>query len=145
MWCGGGSFLEAGLEYEYEGEMYQNTGTMDYAQSAAALAWRHQVRLQVEGDNVHVMLSDITTSQYVGPWDTGAWAWDQTTFTSSLSSPPEVFTIRYSAGKAVSMKVPRSFDLHRRNMARAFATTWQINLRDESYFTSTEVNTQHST
>ena len=50
VWCAGGSFLEAGLEYEYEGEMYQNTGTMDYAPSAAALAWRQKVRLQVEAN-----------------------------------------------------------------------------------------------
>ena len=142
MWCGGGAFLESGLEYEYWGEMYQNTGTMDYAPSAAALAWKSKVRMQVEGDDIHVELSDLTASQYVGPWDTRAWAWDQTVFTR-LPTMTEIFTISYSEGRAVSMKVPRSFDLHRRNMARAFATTWQLSLGGESYFTSTEVLQHH--
>lgn len=118
-------------------------GTMDYSPSAAALAWKYKVRMQVEGDNIHVTLSDISTSQYVGPWSTSSWAWDKTSFTNSMSNP-EVFSLTYNEGKVVSLKVPREFDIRKRNMARAFATTWQLNLEDGSYFTSREVRASPS-
>ena len=112
---------------------------MDYAPSAAALAWKYKMKMQVDGDDLHVMVSDISISQYVGPWSTSAWAWHGTSFTS-MGSSPEVFTITYSEGRVVSLKVPRGSDLHKRNMARAFATTWQLSLQDKPYFTSTEVS-----
>ena len=111
---------------------------MDFSPSAAALAWKYKVKMQVEGEDIHVMVSDISTSQYVGPWSTSSWPWHTTSFTSYRNSP-EIFSLTYNEGKVVSMKVPREFDIRKRNMARAFATTWQLNLEGKSYFTSTEV------
>lgn len=37
-------------------------------------------RMQVAGDTINFQVSDTSTSQYVGPWNTKEWAWDQTTF-----------------------------------------------------------------
>ena len=111
---------------------------MDFSPAASALAWKFKMRMQVEGNNIHVLPSDVSTSQYVGSWSTSSWAWDGTSFTSNRESPQAV-TITYSQGKAVSLKVPRGFDLHKRNLVRAFAATWQLNLEDKPFFTSSEV------
>ena len=50
---GGHAFLEDGKEYVYEAETYQNAGTMDYSPSAAAIGWRHRIRMQVAGDKIN--------------------------------------------------------------------------------------------
>lgn len=47
--------------------------------------------------------------------------------------------MRYSAGKTVGLTVPGGWDLHRRNMARAFAATWQLSLNTGAYTEEEEV------
>jgi len=129
---GGHAFLEDGKEYVYDAELYQNAGTMDYSPSAAATAWKYRVRMQVAGDDIHFRVTDVSGSQYVGPWSSTEWAWDQTTFTGIPSG--DEFSVTYKNGQAVSLKVPSNFDTHRRNLIKAFATTWQISLEDKDYF-----------
>jgi len=135
---GGHAFLEDGKEYVYEAETYQNAGTMDYSPSAAAVGWRFRVRMQVAGDKINFRVTDRSSSQYVGPWSTTDWAWDKTTFTSGPSSGSNEFSITYKNGQAVSIDVPSSFETHHRNMARAFATSWQISLENKDYFLTQE-------
>ena len=127
----------------YEAETYQNAGTMDYSPSAAAVGWRFRVRMQVAGDKINFRVTDRSSSQYVGPWSTTEWAWDKTTFTSGPSSGSNEFSITYKNGQAVSIDVPSSFETHHRNMARAFATSWQISLENKDYFLTQEVINQH--
>ena len=67
--------------------MYINSGTMDLDTSEVAMGLRFSVRMQVismnnfnmelalwirnkvAGDDVHVEISNMTMSEYVGPWD----------------------------------------------------------------------------
>ena len=49
------------------------------------------------------------------------------------------FSVRYSAGKTVGLTVPGGWDLHRRNLARAFAATWQLSLNTGAYTEEEEV------
>eukprot|EP00090_Calanus_glacialis_P016360 TRINITY_DN2561_c0_g1_i1.p1 TRINITY_DN2561_c0_g1~~TRINITY_DN2561_c0_g1_i1.p1 ORF type:complete len:1526 (-),score=363.79 TRINITY_DN2561_c0_g1_i1:68-4645(-) len=133
---GGQAFLEDGKEYVYDAELYQNAGTMDYSPSAAATAWKYTIRMQVAGDDINFRVTDATGSQYVGPWSSSGWAWDQTTFTAIPAG--DEFSITYKNGQAVSLKVPSSYDTHRRNLVKAFATTWQIKLEDKDYFVAQE-------
>jgi len=83
-------------------------------------------------------VTDRSSSQYVGPWSTTDWAWDRTTFTNAPSSHSNEFSITYKNGQAVSIDVPSSFETHHRNMARAFATSWQISLENKDYFVTQE-------
>ena len=136
---GGQAFLEDGKEYVYDAELYQNAGTMDYSPSAAATAWKYTIRMQVAGDDINFRVTDATGSQYVGPWSSSGWAWDQTTFTPIPAG--DEFSITYKNGQAVSLKVPSSYDTHRKNLVKAFATTWQIKLEDKDYFVAQEVIT----
>jgi len=133
---GGQAFLEDGKEYVYDAEMYQNAGTMDYSPSAAATAWKYKMRMQVAGDDINFRITDATSSQYVGPWSSTDWAWDQTTFTPFPAESE--FSVTYKNGQAVSLKVPSKFTTHQRNIVKAFATTWQISLEDKDYFVAQE-------
>ena len=51
---GGQAFLEDGKEYLNYAELYQNAGTMDYSPSAAGTARKYRIRMQVDGDDIHI-------------------------------------------------------------------------------------------
>ena len=58
--CSATAFLEDGKEFVYAGEMYQNSGTMDYQPSAAAAAWKYKIR-----DSLITFQGDLVFGQVV--------------------------------------------------------------------------------
>ena len=66
------------------------------------------------------------------------WAWDKTTFVDP-EFQPEDFSIHYKDGLVESLSVPSSSSTHERNLMRAFASSWQLQLRPQAYFAADEV------
>ena len=82
-------FLEEGADLLYSASVLQTAASLDHSAAAAALAWRFTLRMQVrteeedrlggqdagrnvqvDGDNIHMQISNLTMSEHVGSWDT---------------------------------------------------------------------------
>ena len=60
-----------------------------------------------------------------------SWAWDSAVWTQ-VPSAPLVMTLTYGPrGQVTTLRVPATWDIRGRNMARALATAWQLNIEEE--------------
>ena len=60
-----------------------------------------------------------------------SWAWDSAVWTQ-VPSVPLVMTLTYGPrGQVTTLRVPATWDIRGRNMARALATAWQLNIEEE--------------
>ena len=59
-----------------------------------------------------------------------SWVWDHTVWTR-VPSGPLMMSLTYGPrGQVTSLRVPANWDTRRRNMARALATSWQLNIEE---------------
>ena len=69
-----------------------------------------------------------------------SWAWDSAVWTP-VPSAPLVMSLTYGPrGQVTSLRLPTTWGIGGRNMARALATAWQLNIEEERpVFRSDEV------
>ena len=59
-----------------------------------------------------------------------SWVWDHTVWTRVPSGPLMMRLTYGPRGQVTSLRVPATWDTRRRNMARALATSWQLNIEE---------------
>ena len=69
-----------------------------------------------------------------------SWVWDRTVWTPVTSGPLKMSLTYGARGQVTSLRVPSTWDTRRRNIARALATSWQLNIEEQRpMFQSDEV------